>query len=46
MNDVFWIGVYPGLTPAKLSDVHATMAQWLGVSVPNGSGRPIVEILL
>jgi hypothetical protein len=29
------------LAPARLSDVHATMAQWLGASVPNGSGRPI-----
>ena len=39
------IAARSGLTPARLSDVHATMAQWLGVSVPNGSGRPIVEIL-
>ena len=39
------IAAQSGLTPARLSDVHATMAQWLGVSVPNGSGRPIVEIL-
>src|SRR5262245_6855918 len=30
---------------ARLSDVHATMAQWLGASVPNRTGRPIVEIL-
>jgi hypothetical protein len=34
-----------GLTPARLPDVHATMAEWLGVSVPNRSGRPIVELL-
>jgi len=30
---------------ARLSDVHATMAQWLGVPVPDGLGRPIVEIV-
>jgi hypothetical protein len=30
---------------ARLPDVHATMAQWLGVAIPNGSGRPIAEIL-
>jgi len=33
------------LPPARLSDVCATMAEWLGVPVPNGSGRPIVQIL-
>jgi hypothetical protein len=27
--------------PARLSDVCATMAQWLGVPAPAGSGRPI-----
>jgi hypothetical protein len=35
----------PKPSPARLSDVHATMAEWLGVSVPNRSGRPIAEIL-
>jgi len=39
------IAARSGLAPARLSDVHATMAQWLGASVPNGSGRPIVGIL-
>jgi hypothetical protein len=34
-----------GLTRARLSDVRATMAQWLGVSVPSGAGRPIGEII-
>ena len=33
------------VSAARLPDVHATMAQWLGVPVPNGSGRPIGEIL-
>ena len=37
--------VAPRATPARLSDVHATMVQWLGVPVPNGTGRPIAEIL-
>jgi len=32
-------------SPARLSDVHATMAEWLGVSIPNRSGRPIAAIL-
>ena len=35
----------PRLTPATLSDVHATMAQWLGVPNGDGSGRPIDEIV-
>ena len=35
----------PTVTARRLSDVHATMAQWLGVPVPNGSGRPIADIL-
>ena len=30
-----------GLAPARLADVCATMAHWLGVAVPDGSGRPI-----
>lgn len=30
-----------GLAPARLSDVCATMAQWLGVPVPSGPGRAI-----
>jgi hypothetical protein len=29
------------LAPAHLSDVCATMAHWLGVAAPNGSGQPI-----
>ena len=33
------------VSAARLPDVHATMAQWLGVPVPDGSGRPIGEIL-
>src|SRR2546426_8755039 len=31
--------------PARLSDVCATMARWLGVPVPDGSGRPILPLL-
>ena len=38
-------GAAADLAPARLSDVNATMAEWLGVSVPNGSGRPIAGIL-
>ena len=34
-----------GLAPARLSDVCATMAQWLGVPAPAGSGRPIVPLV-
>jgi hypothetical protein len=30
-----------GAPPARLSDVCATMAYWLGVSVPGHGGRPI-----
>ena len=33
------------VTPARLSDVCATMAQWLGVSTPNGSGQPIARLI-
>jgi hypothetical protein len=33
-----------GLAPARLSDVHATMAQWLAASVP-ASGRPIAPLV-
>ena len=33
------------LPPARLSDVCATMAQWLGVSTPNGSGQPIARLI-
>jgi len=29
------------VSAARLSDVCATMAQWLGVPIPNGGGRPI-----
>jgi hypothetical protein len=31
--------------PVNLADVGATMAQWLGVSVPNPRGRPIAALL-
>lgn len=34
-----------GLARSRLSDVCATMARWLGVSVPGQSGRPI-ELLI
>ena len=34
-----------GLAPARLADVNATMAHWLGVPVPDGSGRPITTII-
>ena len=34
-----------GLAPARLSDVCATMAQWLDVPVPDRSGRPIVPLV-
>ncbi len=33
-----------GLAAARLSDVYATMAHWLGVSVPDQSGRPIIAL--
>jgi len=32
-------------TPARLPDVYATMAQWLGISVPESSGRPILPLV-
>lgn len=40
----------PGTTrfegePASLADVCATMAQWLGVPAPEGSGRPIAGLV-
>jgi hypothetical protein len=34
-----------GVAAVSLSDVHATMASWLGVSVPNGPGRPIRDLI-
>lgn len=34
-----------GLPPARLSDVYATMAQWLDVRVPGQSGRPIMPLV-
>lgn len=34
-----------GLARAPLPDVCATMAHWLGVSVPGQSGRPIVSLV-
>jgi hypothetical protein len=33
------------LAPARLSDVYATMAHWLGVPVPDRSGRPIAALV-
>jgi hypothetical protein len=33
------------LAPARLADVCATMAQWLGVAAPDGSGRPIGSLV-
>jgi hypothetical protein len=33
------------LAPARLSDVCATMAHWLGVPVPDRSGRPIAALV-
>jgi len=35
----------PKLAPARLADVCATMAQWLGVKVPAESGRPILPLV-
>ena len=35
----------PKLAPARLSDVCATMAQWLGVKVPAESGLPILPLV-
>jgi hypothetical protein len=35
----------PRVTPARLSDVRATMAHWLGVPAPAGSGRPIEPLV-
>jgi hypothetical protein len=32
-------------TPASLADVCATMAQWLGIRAPEGSGRPIAPLV-
>jgi hypothetical protein len=34
-----------GVAPARLSDVCATMAHWLDVAVPDGSGRPIAPLV-
>jgi hypothetical protein len=34
-----------GLAAARLSDVYATMVHWLGVSVPDQSGRPIAALI-
>jgi hypothetical protein len=33
------------LPPARLSDVCATMAHWLGMSTPDGSGQPIARLI-
>jgi len=32
-------------TAARLADVHATMARWLGAPVVNGAGQPIADIV-
>jgi len=32
-------------TPARLADVYATMARWLGATVPNQSGEPILPLV-
>jgi hypothetical protein len=31
--------------PARLADVHATMARWVGVPITAGSGQPIAELV-
>ena len=33
------------ISAVRLSDVCATMALWLGVPIPNGSGRPITPLV-
>jgi hypothetical protein len=33
------------IAPARLEDVCATMARWLDVPIPEGSGRPIASLL-
>jgi len=33
------------VAPARLADVAATMAQWLGAPVPGGSGQPIQPLV-
>jgi len=38
-------GTASRLPPARLADVRATMAQWLGVKVPAESGRPILPLV-
>jgi hypothetical protein len=35
----------PELPAATLSDVYATMVQWLGLRLPAGPGRPIASIV-
>ena len=35
----------PVRLPVLLEDLRATMAQWLGVPVPGGSGRPILPLV-
>jgi hypothetical protein len=34
-----------GMASARVSDVYATMAHWLGVPVPGTSGRPILPLV-
>jgi hypothetical protein len=33
------------IAPARLADVHATMARWLGVSISAGAGQPILPLV-
>jgi len=33
------------MAPARLEDVCATMARWLDVPIPGGSGRPIAQLI-
>jgi hypothetical protein len=33
------------LAPARLTDVCATLAQWLGVPAPEGSGQPLLSLV-
>jgi hypothetical protein len=39
------IATTSGLAPSRLSDVCATMADWLGVPVPESPGKPIVPLI-
>ena len=39
------IGLPSGLSPARLSDVCATMGHWLGAPVPDQTGQPIAALV-